>query len=191
MDTIGFYTDLGFWHVLDLAGLDHLYFITALALPFGFKESKKLIWWVTLFTLGHTLSLIGNFYVGMIFSAYWIELLIPITIALSTLPLLFQNKTIRFYAHDYFFSALTVLFGIIHGLGFGRYFNMLIPDDAVGLSLFSFALGVELAQLVIVLAILLLNWGVVRVLKKSRKKWEFLMGAILLSLALVMIFERI
>jgi hydrogenase/urease accessory protein HupE len=191
MDTIGFYTDLGFWHVLDLAGLDHLYFITALALPFGFKESKKLIWWVTLFTLGHTLSLIGNFYVGMIFSVYWIELFIPITIALSTLSLLFQNKTIRLYAHDYFFSALTVLFGIIHGLGFGRYFNMLIPDDAVGLSLFSFALGVELAQLVIVLAILLLNWGVVRVLKKSRKKWEFLMGAILLSLALVMIFERI
>ena len=191
MDTIGFYTDLGFWHVLDLAGLDHLYFITALALPFGFKESKKLIWWVTLFTLGHTLSLVGNFYVGMIFSAYWIELLIPITIALSTFSLFFQNKTIRFYAHDYFFSALTVLFGIIHGLGFGRYFNMLIPDDAVGLSLFSFALGVELAQLVIVLAVLILNWGVEQFFKKSRKKWEFFMGVILLSLALVMIFERI
>ena len=68
---------------------------------------------------------------------------------------------------------------------------MLIPDDAVGLSLFSFALGVELAQLVIVLAVLILNWGVEQFFKKSRKKWEFFMGVILLSLALVMIFERI
>jgi len=191
MDTMGFYTDLGFWHVLDLAGLDHLYFITALALPFTFKESKKLIWWVTLFTLGHSLSLVGNFYLGRTFSSYWIELLIPITIALSTLSLLFQKKRIRFYSQDYFFSALTVLFGIIHGLGFGRYFNMLIPEEAVGLSLFSFALGVELAQLFIVLAVLILNWGVEQFFKKSRKKWEFLMGAMILSQALAMIFERI
>ena len=191
METISFYTDIGFWHVLDLAGLDHFYFITALALPFGFKESKKLIWWVTLFTIGHTLSLVGNLYLELSFSSYWIELLIPITIALSTLSLLTENKIIRTKGRDFFFSILTVLFGVIHGLGFGRYFNMLIPEDAVELSLFSFALGVELAQLAIVLVVLFSNELVVQFFKNSRKKWEFLMGAMILSQALAMIFERI
>ena len=93
MDTLWFYIDLGFWHVLDLAGLDHLFFIITLATPFGFKQSKKLIWWVTLFTLGHTLSLIGNFYVAFHFSFYWIELLIPMTIALSAASLLYNKST--------------------------------------------------------------------------------------------------
>ena len=85
MDTLWFYIDLGFWHVMDLAGLDHLYFIITLAAPFGFKQSKKLIWWVTLFTLGHTLSLIGNFYAEIDFSTLY-ELAFPKEIEVQPTP---------------------------------------------------------------------------------------------------------
>ena len=191
MDTLWFYIDLGFWHVMDLAGLDHLFFIIILATPFGFKQSKKLIWWVTLFTLGHTLSLIGNFYATVDFSSYWIELLIPITIAISAVSLLFYKSTYLGKKNLVVFPTLTVLFGVIHGLGFGRYFSMLIPEEAVGLSLFSFAIGVELAQLAIVLGVLIFNFLVLSVMKRSKPKWEFLVGAMVLSQALVMIFERI
>lgn len=191
METLWFYIDLGFWHVMDWAGLDHLYFILTLAVPFEVKQSKKLIWWVTLFTLGHTLSLVGNFYAALAFSSYWIELLIPITIALSASSLLFYNYPFFKNKNSIFFPVVTVLFGIIHGLGFGRYFSMLIPEEAVGLSLFSFAVGVELAQICIVFGVLILNYLVLTALKKSKQKWEFLVGAMVLSQALVMIFERI
>jgi|TARA_A200000159_G_scaffold9338_1_gene8052 hypothetical protein len=191
MDTLWFYIDLGFWHVMDLAGLDHLFFIITLATPFGFKQGKKLIWWVTLFTLGHTLSLIGNFYATVDFSSYWIELLIPITIAISATSLLFNKSTSLDNKSLVIYPILTVLFGVIHGLGFGRYFSMLVPEEAVGLSLFSFAIGVELAQLVIVLGVLIFNFLVLSVMKRSKPKWEFLVGAMVLSQALVMIFERI
>jgi hydrogenase/urease accessory protein HupE len=120
METFNFYFSLGFQHVTDFNGLDHFYFIIALALPFGFKQAQKLLWWVTLFTLGHSLSLIGNYYASVAFSAYWIELLIPVTIALSCLPILVQQtpKT-NGYA-----SGLTLLFGIIHGFGFGRLLRL-------------------------------------------------------------------
>jgi uncharacterized protein (DUF486 family) len=86
---------------------------------------------------------------------------------------------------------LTILFGVIHGLGFGRYFSLLIPEGSVGSSLFSFALGVELAQILIVLGVLILNIIVIDFMKRSRLKWEFLIGAMVLSQALTMIFERI
>jgi len=191
MDTLWFYIDLGFWHVIDLAGLDHLFFIITLATPFGFKQSKKLIWWITLFTLGHTLSLIGNFYAAVDFSSYWIELLIPITIAISATSLLFNKSTSLDKKSLVIYPSLTVLFGVIHGLGFGRYFSMLVPEKAVGLSLFSFAIGVELAQLAIVLGVLIFNFLVLSVMKRPKPKWEFLVGAMVLSQALVMIFERI
>jgi hypothetical protein len=191
MEVIKFYTDLGFWHVVDLKGLDHLYFIITLALPFSFKHSKKLLWWVTLFTLGHTLSLFGNAYADIRFSAYWIELLIPVTIALSALLLIVKKNSFFEKKETLFFPLLTILFGLIHGLGFGRYFSMLVAEEAVGLSLFSFALGVELAQIAIVLGVLIVNFAVIIWMKKAVDKWQFLIGAMVLSQSLGMIFERI
>jgi hypothetical protein len=191
MDTFIFYTELGFWHVIDMAGLDHFFFITTLAVPFAFSQSRKLLWWVTLFTLGHTFSLMGNVYAEIIFSPYWIELLIPVTIALSAISLLFNKGTSIADKTSWFFPILTIIFGIIHGLGFGRYFSLIIPDGAVGNSLFSFALGVELAQVLIVLGVLVVNIIVINIMKRSRSKWEFLVGAMVLSQAMTMIFERI
>ncbi len=191
MDTLWFYSDLGFWHVIDWQGLDHFYFIVTLALPFTFKQGKKLLLWVTLFTIGHTLSLVGNFYAEIQFSSYLIELLIPITIGLSSIPLLLTKKHFFESEKSWFFPIMTVLFGIIHGLGFGRYFSMLIPEDVASLSLFSFAIGVELAQIFIVLGVLFINVLVLQIFKMNRQKWEFLIGAMVLSQVLVMIFERI
>ena len=186
MDTVQFYVNLGFQHVTDFNCLDHLYFIAALSLPFGLKDWKKLLWWVTLFTLGHSLSLIGNYYAGYKFSSYWIELFIPITIALGCLPLLMQKSL----QTNKFNSGLTLFFGLIHGLGFGRFFAMMVDSAAAVSSLFSFALGVELAQLMIVLAILLLN---LLLYKNERylKLWRLIVGVIIFLLALAMIVERI
>lgn len=191
MDQFLFFVELGFNHVMDLGGLDHFYFIAALTLPFGFMEYRKLLWWVTLFTIGHTLSLIGNYYAQIPFSAYWIELLIPITIAFSCLPLLFHELLNQRFSVGLFPSVLTLVFGVIHGLGFGRYFGMLVPEGGVSVSLFSFAVGVEMAQLFIVMITLLLNTLVVSRWKTAKTPWLLFTGALILSQALSMIAERV
>ena len=41
METLLFYIQLGFDHVIDINGLDHFYFIIALCLPFGWKQWKR------------------------------------------------------------------------------------------------------------------------------------------------------
>ena len=191
METLWFYSDLGFWHVIDWNGLDHFYFIVALVLPFSFKESGKLLWWVTLFTIGHTLSLIGNFYTEFSFSSYWIEILIPITIALSAVAVFFLKSEKSVYRSKKIFPLMTIFFGIIHGLGFGRYFKMLIFDDAVTISLFSFALGIELAQVTIVVFVLFTSWLVLKIFKNSKRSWEFFMSGLILLASFKMILERI
>ena len=191
IDIFWVYIKLGFWHVIDWEGLDHFYFIITLAMPFTFLRIRKLIWWVTLFTLGHTLSLIGNFYFELYVSSYWIELLIPITIALNAITLFFPKKFSHVINKAFLPPLITLLFGVIHGLGFGRYFNMLIPEDDVSLSLFSFAIGVEFAQIAIVIGTLLISFIITQVFKQSSARWEFLVGAMILSQALGMIFERI
>lgn len=186
MDVIYFYIVLGFQHVVDLNGLDHLYFIVALSLPYGFRKWRRLLWWVTLFTLGHSLSLIGNYYLNISFSSYWIELLIPITIAISCLPLLQQAQPKKVG----FASGLTFVFGLIHGLGFGRFFGMMVDPEAAVTSLFSFALGVEIAQLGIVLGVVITNF-VFKNKPQILALWQRCLGFLIFLLALVMIVERI
>lgn len=190
-ETLIFYLKLGFSHVIDRDGLDHLYFIVTLAMPFTFKDSKKLLLWVTLFTFGHTLSLLGNFYSEIVFSSYWVELLIPITIAINAIMIFPSKQNLVFFNKTYFFSIITLFFGLIHGLGFARYFKIIIPEDDVEYSLFSFALGVELAQIAIVTGTLILSFFIVQILKQSKNNLKFLVGAMILSQALEMILERI
>ena len=190
-ETLIFYLKLGFSHVIDRDGLDHLYFIVTLAMPFTFKDSKKLLLWVTLFTFGHTLSLLGNFYSEIVFSSYWVELLIPITIAINAIMIFPSKQNLVFFNKTYFFSIITLFFGLIHGLGFARYFKIIIPEDDVEYSLFSFALGVELAQIAIVIGTLILSFFIVQILKQSKNNLKFLVGAMILSQALEMILERI
>ena len=191
MEILRFYLDLGFWHVIDWDGLDHLYFIVSLALPFGFKESRKLLLLITIFTLGHTFSLAANFYGNLFLHSYWIELLIPITIAISTASLLLPKRYIIVSKEGFLLPLVTLFFGIIHGLGFGRYFSMLTLEEAVGFSLFSFALGVELAQGVLVIGTLCLSFLVLKIINVPKAVWEIAIGSLILVLALAMIFERI
>jgi hypothetical protein len=191
MEILRFYLDLGFWHVIDWDGLDHLYFIVSLALPFGFKESRKLLLLITIFTLGHTFSLAANFYGNLFLHSYWIELLIPITIAINTASLLLPKRYIIVSKEGFLLPLVTLFFGIIHGLGFGRYFSMLTLEEAVGFSLFSFALGVELAQGVLVIGTLCLSFLVLKIINIPKAVWEIAIGSLILVLALAMIFERI
>ena len=188
METIWFYAQLGFNHVLDFQGLDHFYFIIALVIPFEFREFQKLLWWISLFTLGHTLSLFGNYFFELKLPADWIEFLIPVTIALSCIPLL-RSKT--FSVANWFPSAITLTFGLIHGLGFGRYFSLIVSEDEALVDLLSFALGVEAVQIFIVVGILILNVLFLKILKFNKSRWQLVIGAMILSQAIRMIIETI
>ena len=64
METLLFYIQLGFEHVTDINGLDHFYFIIALCLPFD-ETVEEIALVGNTFTLGHSLSLIGNYYAGL------------------------------------------------------------------------------------------------------------------------------
>ena len=99
-----------------------------------------------------------------------------------------QNSS---FHKGYFLSSTNVIFGIIHGLGFGRYFKMLITDENVSFSLFSFALGVEFAQIIIVFNVLVISLIVINILRQERNSWQLLVGALIISQAISMIFERI
>jgi len=191
LETFLFFLKLGYSHVLDFDGLDHFYFLVVMTLPFALDEWKLLFKWVTLFTTGHCLTLFVNHYFKLQIDYYWIEILIPITITYSCISILLKFN--GFGKQDIFkhFTLLTLFFGLIHGLGFGRYFNQIVQEDSSFISLLGFAFGVEFAQLIIVAIVVILNVLIIKFFNEKFKLWISGGSFMILILSLKMVFERL
>ncbi|KGO89695.1 HupE/UreJ family protein [Flavobacterium suncheonense] len=185
------YFNIGLRHVLDINAYDHVLFLIALVTPYAFKDWKRVLILVSLFTLGHTLSLLLSVYGIVIIKASLIEFLIPITILTTALFHLFtagksgKNESITFIA------MVTLFFGIIHGLGFSNYFKAILPGNASDklVPLLEFALGIEAAQIIVVFVVLIISYIVQTFFRFSKRDWTLVMSAFVVGVVLPMIAE--
>jgi hypothetical protein len=144
-----------------------------LAFSFSFENYKKLIWLITAFTIGHSITLALSTLNIVVLAQPLIEFLISLSILLTAIFHVF--KTNKATSQLKFIYALTLLFGLIHGLGFSYLLrNMLGKEESISLPLFYFNLGLEAGQLVIVAFVLILLFVLTRVISlkfESIKKW--------------------
>ena len=180
-----FYVQLGFDHVIDPGAYDHVLFLTALALPFTFRNWKKVLLLATVFTIAHSLSLVFSAFDILRVDTGWIEFLIPVTIMITALFDFLYLQRDAGGTGAYLHLILTAFFGLIHGFGFSNYFNMLIAGtDEKGIPLLGFASGIELSQLLIILLILGVSYLLQRVFNLKRR-YFIVFGAIIVVLATI------
>ena len=180
-----FYLELGLFHVLDWNAYDHLLFLVVLTIPFSSKEIKTVFWIVTFFTLGHTISLFISVYELYAPPEKIIEILIPITIIIAGINNLLKSNVI--HSFDFNSFLISTLFGIVHGFGFGNFFNQIsFPLESKVKPLTGFALGVEVSQLIIVVCILLINWVVIKLIPNKLSKYIIVVSSIIIGFALSM-----
>lgn len=191
LETFLFFLELGCYHVLDFNGLDHFYFLIIMTLPFVLKEWKQLAKCVTLFTLGHCCMVFISHYFKFNIEYYWVEILIPSTIIYSCISVILKFN--KLYKSDFFkhINILTLFFGLIHGLGFGRYFSQIVQEELSFISLLGFSFGIELAQLLIASGVLVFNILIIKSFSKRFNLWINGSSFIVLILSLKMVFERI
>lgn len=186
------YFQIGLHHVLDIQAYDHVLFMMALVLPFTFKDWKRLLFSVTLFTVGHTTALLLSVYEILVIKASIVELLIPITILITAIFNLFTiGKTNKKENLNLIF-LITLFFGIIHGLGFSNYFKTLLGGSSNSklIPLLEFALGIEGAQITVVLAMLIVAYSVQSLFKFSRRDWILVGSAFIIGVVVPMILEN-
>jgi hypothetical protein len=184
-----FYLELGLFHVLDWSAIDHMLFLCALTVVYNFKDFKTVFWIVTFFTFGHTFSLVLSAFNLFNPPSQLIEFLIPTTIILTSLYNILDNKNNKNNIFEYGFS---VFFGLIHGFGFGNYFEMLTDSlDAKITPLIGFAFGVELSQLVVVLGILTINTILNKLNLISRTIYIKTVSVIIILVSLNLIYQMI
>ncbi|MGJ8665066.1 MAG: HupE/UreJ family protein [Patiriisocius sp.] len=183
------YLKLGLEHILDWQGYDHLLFLVALSAAFTFATWRKLFFLVTAFTVGHSISLLLSHYKVFTIDSNWVECLIPITILIAGVFNLVKLQGKAKISNTWLLLATALIFGLIHGFGFAGYFNMILIEEENALqSLLYFALGVEFAQLIIVLGVLILTWFFQKQLKVSQKLWIAIVSIMVILLSLPMIY---
>jgi hydrogenase/urease accessory protein HupE len=145
------FIELGFRHILPL-GLDHILFIIAIFL--NARGWQGLLIQASTFTLAHTITL-GLAAAGLIHvDAGFVEPLIALSIAAVAIEALLVEKASPWRL------PMIFGFGLFHGLGFGEQMKLYLTGADFGIGLGGFTIGVELGQLVILAACIVVSQGV-------------------------------
>lgn len=179
-DVFKSYLPLGFHHIL--SGWDHLLFVLGLFLLI--KPGKKLLWAITAFTLGHSITLALASLEFISIPSQIAEVLIALSIMILAVQLLRERSR---YSWVMAFS-----FGLLHGLGFaGALAEVGLPMGEIPLALFSFNVGIEAGQLCFIVGLCLL-WKLAKTIHFPAKFKRIEAPAYVIgSLAAFWFFERL
>ena len=195
--TFAVYLHLGFDHIADLRGYDHMLFVVALSAGYGLAHWRPLLVLVTAFTVGHSLTLALATLRLVSVSRDWVEFLIPLTIMATGIFTMVESATAperlrrpeRAQRVKY---AMALLFGLIHGLGFSTFLRaMLGEEESIALPLFSFNVGLEIGQIVILAAALAVSAAVVRWTPLGGSRWTLALSGSTTLAAVYLVATRL
>lgn len=185
-----FYLNLGWEHIISLDALDHQLFILVLIAIHSYKDWKRILILITAFTIGHSISLALSVFDIVKISSNWVEFLIPLTIAHTSLDNIFFRKNQNHLMKMNYYLAL--FFGLIHGMGFANTARIMISQvQDLTIPLLGFNIGLELGQIIVVVAIMILFYLIVTKFGLPKKYWIIGISGITLVWSFYMCLERL
>ncbi len=177
---------IGFDHIIDIQALDHTLFILALVVAYDSSQIKKIIFLVTAFTIGHSVTLALSALELISFNQKIIEFSIPLTIFLTALNNIVNRKESKkkFVSSNY---IIGLVFGLIHGLGFANYLKALLFKGNIVFELFAFNVGIEIAQIILVFVFLFLSFLFSRFVFSKREDWILFVSALIMGISFMLI----
>jgi len=186
MQEFRLYFGIGVEHILSFEGLDHLLFIVALTAVYQWGDWRRLLALITAFTVGHSITLACAALGWIAAPSNWIELLIPVTIAITSASNLF--KPVKNLNFGY---PMALFFGLIHGMGFSASLRAMLGGHSLLIPLAGFNLGLEAGQTAVVFLFLMLSLIFVKFMSVSPRDWKMTVSSAILGAACMMIKERI
>lgn len=180
----------GLEHIADWNGYDHMLFLFALCGVYALSDWKKLLLLITAFTVGHSLTLALSVLNLVSFKSEWVEFFIPLTILTTCIfNLMHLNQPLKNHYTKY---AITLLFGLIHGLGFSYLLKSLLgKEESITPPLFAFNIGLEAGQIIIVVIIFIISLSLKALLKINERDKNFFISSAVFGIAFIMILERL
>lgn len=189
MNDFIFYFKIGWSHIMSQDATDHLFFIAVLAIVYTISDWEKVLVLVTAFTIGHALTLFMGATDMIRVDSALIEFAIPCTIFITALSNLMLNMPQhRTMPVQY---TLALGFGLVHGLGYANYIRMMLSSGQnLVWGLFSFNIGLEVGQIVVVLLVLLMVRMASQINSNAHKYLVRIVSLAVLCFSLFIIAER-
>lgn len=146
---LGAYFYLGAKHMV--TGYDHLLFLAGVV--FFLSRFRDIVVFVSLFSLGHSITLLFGVLSGIHVSAYLVDAIIGLSVVYKALDNLgFFQRTLGFVPDQ---KAMVFGFGLVHGFGLStKLQDLSLSSDGLIPNMLAFNLGVEAGQIVALVAIL-------------------------------------
>lgn len=187
------YLTLGFDHILDFNGYDHILFVAVLCALYTFREWKKVLFLITAFTVGHSLTLALSSLNIISVNTVWVERAIPVTIILTAVSnlLILWKKPASHRDATLWQYLFTLAFGFIHGMGFSGYFKAILGrETSVFQPLLAFNVGVEIGQILVVTGVLMLGGVLTGWLKMPKTYWTAPVSVLAAGVAIYLLMQR-
>ncbi|NOD76153.1 HupE/UreJ family protein [Ruegeria sp. HKCCD4315] len=154
---------LGAKHMV--TGYDHILFL--LGVVFFLHRSKDVAVYVSLFAVGHSITMLAGVWFGWGISSYIVDAIIGLSVVYKALDNLGAYQ--RWFGFQPNTKAATFIFGLFHGTGLAtKILDYQIAPDGLLPNLLAFNVGVEIGQLLALAAILI----VMGYWRKSAKFFE-------------------
>lgn len=141
--------------------------------------------------IGHSASLILASLNIVSFPSKMIEFLIPLTIFITAVWNTLNKKDDATRLTTIIKYSAALIFGLIHGLGFTNYLKGLLnAEDSLFMPLLGFNLGIEVGQIMIVGAILLVSTIFIGGFKVKRREWSLILSGAGIGVSLILMIER-
>ena len=191
MQPFDLYLKLGFQHITDLAGLDHILFLVALCAIYRIEDWRRLLILVTAFTIGHSVTLALTSLGTLTIPSKIIEFLIPTTILITAFHNVARTPPGEQQSGMGKNYAMALFFGFIHGMGFANYFRaLLIREDSILVPLLGFNIGIEIGQILVVVAIVAVAFFFMRVVRVKHRDWTVFVSGAAAGIALLYMAEN-
>lgn len=190
MSSFSLYFSLGFDHILDPNGYDHILFVIALCAVYLIRDWKKVLILVTAFTIGHSITLALSTLQIINLRADIIEFLIPLTIFIAAMSNVFKRYSSVSRGNLQINYAYALFFGLIHGLGFSNYLRTLLGNQAdIATPLLAFNMGIEVGQIIVVGVFLLISFILVDLFGISRRDWRIVISSAIAGIAVMLMMD--
>lgn len=191
MNQFQFYLTLGFEHISNLAGYDHILFLVALCAIYRMEQWRKILVLVTAFTIGHSATLLLASLDVVSIPSSIIKFLIPTTILLTALHNVISKQVGEQSSKMWRNYLMALFFGFIHGMDFSNYFKALIMNPSeITVPLLGFNLGIELGQLLVVFFIVGTAFLVLNVIGVKHHEWNLFISGAAAGMSLLSMLEN-
>lgn len=191
MHPFEFYLKLGFEHISNLAGYDHILFLIVLCAIYRIEQWRKVLILVTAFTIGHSITLALVSLDFLTVPSKIIKFLIPTTIFLTAFHNVLGSGETGTHSKMIQKYAMALFFGLIHGMDFSNYFRALIIDTSeMIIPLLGFNIGIELGQLVVVLVIVGIAYIFLNLIKVKHRDWNLFISGAAAGMSLLSMLEN-